>query len=220
MPHSGARPRPASPQSERGGRSSPNKAGAPFLALAMLIVFLFAGCGAAPDQDALPVYGEVPAFGLTDQLGHPVTTADLAGKVAIANFIYTSCRETCPLLTQRLQVLQERLRGEQLLGSRVLLLSITVDPARDTVEVLRDYAARHQADPAAWRFLTGPEGYLIPLISQGFKLGLQPVGDEVMHSNRILLIDPQGRIRAYYDGLELEETAVLGDVRRLLPATP
>ncbi|HEV2126365.1 MAG TPA: SCO family protein, partial [Chloroflexota bacterium] len=151
-------------------------------------------------------------------------------------FIYTSCGDTCPLLSTRMQALQERLRQERLLGNGVQLLSFTVDPARDTVDVLRAYAERYQADPQAWRFLTGHELEVRQLVVQGFKLGVQPIpltahaaqpghdqpagvheaSYDVMHSNRIVLIDPQGRIRAYYHGLEVNPQHIVREVRPLL----
>ncbi|MBI2940241.1 MAG: SCO family protein [Chloroflexi bacterium] len=183
---------------------------------------------------SLEVYGEAPAFALTDHLERPVRSDEFRGKVVVANFVYTNCADVCPLLSFRMQALQERLRQERLLGSQVQLLSFTVDPARDTPPVLRDYAARYQADPAVWRFLTGPEDELVPLIVQGFHLGVEalppreatPGGHEaggaahqpaeVMHSNRFLLIDRQWRVRAYYDGRALDAEQVVGDIRQLL----
>jgi protein SCO1 len=150
----------------------------------------------------------------------------------VANFIYTSCQDICPGLSSEMQVLQERLREQRLLGEQVLLLSFTVDPAHDTAAVLRAYAERFRADPLAWRFLTGPEGELRPLIVDGFRLGLQALpppeagqdghdaghhnATEITHSGRFALIDREGRVRAYYDGTELDREQVLRDIRRLL----
>jgi protein SCO1/2 len=182
----------------------------------------------------LEVFGDAPTFVLTDQLERPVRSEELRGKVVIANFIYTNCPDICPLLSLRMQALQERLRKEGLLGREVQLLSFTVDPARDTPAVLRAYAERHRADPDAWRFLTGPENVVVPLIVDGFKLGVQalpPQGTnpsahtlgaghtpsyEVMHSGRFVLIDRQGRIRAYYDGRALDRERLMRDIRALL----
>ena len=192
------------------------------------------GAGRGP-RDALDDFGAAPAFGLTDQLGRPVHSDELRGKVVVADFVYTACRDTCPLLSGRMQALQARLRQERLLGGRVQLLSFTVDPARDTPDVLRAYAERYGADADAWRFLTGPEGYLVPLVVGGFRLGAQPVpagapgagGGEhgsggpagpydVLHSNRFVLIDRRGRLRAYRDALDLDLDRLLDDIRRLL----
>ena len=211
------------------------------LALVALAGYRLAGRpGLAAGQrqpEGLDHLGEAPAFGLTDQLGRPVSSEQFRGRVVVANFIYTSCQDTCPLLSLRMQALQERLRREQLLGTQVQLLSFTIDPARDTPQVLRAYAERRQADPEAWRFLTGPERYVVSLVVQGFRLGVQPVAPgpgsdkgpreatdggaaassyDVMHSNRFVLIDRRGGIRAYYDGLELDLERVLRDVRHLL----
>ena len=173
----------------------------------------------------LDVFWEAPDWVLTDQLERPVRSDELRGRVALANFVYTSCRETCPTLSARIQAVQECLRRERLLGPRVVLLSFSVDPARDTPDALRAYAERHGADHAAWRFLTGPDRYVLPLVNQGFRLGVQHVpaansrdggGYDTMHSNRFVLIDPQGRVRALYDGLALDPDRVVHDARRLL----
>ena len=209
----------------------------PVLAAAVAASLLLGGLvvyGVGRDQARpLTVFGDAPAFTLTDHLERPVRSDELRGKVVVANFIYTKCRDICPLLSLRMQALQERLRQERLLGERVQLLSFTTDPARDTVPVLRAYAERHRADPSAWRFLTGPEQAMKQLIVQGFLLGVQKVtpretvtsgpddtkGDDeydVMHSGRFVLIDPEGRIRAYYDGRELDLDQTVRDIRQLL----
>lgn len=184
--------------------------------------------------NSLEDFGAAPAFTLTDQLERPVRSDEFRGQVVVANFIYTHCRDICPLLSLRMQALQERLRRENLLGRPVQLLSFTTDPARDTPSVLRAYAERHQADPSVWRFLTGPESELVPLIVEGFRLGVLALppstaspsdpdtgqdpdrGYEVMHSGRFVLIDRQGRVRAQYDGRELDLDQVVRDIRQLL----
>lgn len=190
--------------------------------------------GQGQNPGAVGDLGAAPPFSLTDQLERPVSSEMFRGKVIIANFIYTQCPDICPLLSAQMQALQERLRQEQLLGTRVQLLSFTVDPARDTPAVLRTYAERHKADPDAWRFLTGPEATIKPLIVEGFRLGVQALppptathdehnaGEasgqeyEVMHSGRFVLIDQQGRIRAYYQGQDFDAERVLRDIRTLL----
>lgn len=172
-----------------------------------------------------------PAFALTDQFERPVRSEDLAGQVVVANFIYTNCRDICPVLSLRMQQLQERLRTDGLLDGRVQLLSFSVDPEHDTPAVLRAYAERHQANPEAWRFLSGPGDVLLPLVVDGFRLGVEvlppPAADhsahggampltEVMHSGRFVLIDQQGRVRAYYHGNDVELTRIVQDLRALL----
>ncbi|MBI3979686.1 MAG: SCO family protein [Chloroflexi bacterium] len=203
-------------------------------ALGLLLLALVGYRSLSQNQATGPdVFGDAPAFALIDHLERPVRSGELQGKVVVANFIYTNCPDVCPLLSVRMQALQERLRRENLLGSQVQLLSFTVDPARDTPAVLRAYAERHRADPLAWRFLTGPEDELIPLVVKGFHLGVQalpPATDqgehadghdhqqfyEVMHSGRFVLIDRQWRIRAYYDGRDLDVEQVVRDLRQVL----
>jgi protein SCO1/2 len=207
------------------------------LALVLGVLLVLAGARtSAPYQmksGGVGDFGAAPAFTLTDQLERPVSSDMFRGKVVVADFIYTSCTDICPLLSTQMQALQERLRQESLLGSHVQLLSFSVDPARDTPAVLRTYAERHKADPDAWRFLTGPEETVKPLIVDGFHLGVQALppptavpgghthdaasGDyEVMHSGRFALIDQQGHIRTYYDGQELDIERILRDIRQVL----
>lgn len=197
----------------------------------LVVVLAVAGFGRLRAADTPEVFGEAPSFaGLIDQDKRPTSADELRGKVVVANFIYTSCTDICPLLSARMRQLQDRLRQEELLGTQVQLLSFSVDPSRDTPEVLRDYAARKGADPAAWRFITGSAEQLIPLIVEGFHLGVDVLPPqaaalnggaahgpyEVMHSGRFVLIDREWRIRAYYDGREIEPERVLRDVRHLL----
>ncbi len=203
-------------------------------ALAFLLALVGYRALALQSVASLDDFGALPAFALTDQLERPVSSGDLQGKVVVADFIYTSCRDICPMLTARMRDLQERLRRENLLVDRVQLLSFTVDPAIDSPAVLNAYAERFGADASAWRFLTGPEQKLVPLIVDDFHLGREVLppkpGEqqgngagispnaayEILHGGRFVLIDPQGRIRAYYDGREFDLEQVVRDIRKLL----
>ncbi len=183
-----------------------------------------------PSTAPLEDYGPAPGFHLTDQLGRPIASDELAGKVVLVDFIYTSCTDICPLLSEQMRTIQERLRSDDLLGSRAQLVSFTVDPARDSPDVLRAYAERYRADPQAWHFVTGPETDVMAAVVDGFHIGVQAMppsprtadqdgsamsGYEVLHSGRIVLVDRAGRIRAYYDTSELDLDRVLRDIRAL-----
>ncbi len=185
------------------------------------------------EATSLADFGAVPAFALTDQLERPVGSADIADNVVVASFIYTHCQDICPVVSLRMQALQRRLREERLLGRRVQLLSFTVDPTRDTPAVLRAYAEARDADPDAWRFLTGPQETVVPLIVEGFRLGVealppqardhsqhapltQAAAYEVIHSGRLVLIDGRGHVRAYYDASDVDIERVVRDIQTLL----
>lgn len=178
---------------------------------------------ACSSQSALEDYGPAPTFALQDQTGQPFSSDQLAGRVALADFIYTSCQDTCPLLTANMARVQDRLKREGLFGERVVLLSFSLDPERDTPAVLAQYGARFGADESGWKLLTGQTEVLAQL-AQDFKLGrpipLPPSAQNpainLAHSNRFILIDQGGRVRGYYAGEDLDTEAVLRDIRRLL----
>ena len=150
---------------------------------------------------ALPVYGSVPAFSLTDQHGATVTLVSVRGAPWIADFIFTRCGGQCPMMTARMRAIQQRLPA----GSRLRLISISVDPQYDTPEVLHRYAKDAGASDR-WLFLTGPQEQIFRLSREGFHLGAEPEGgsaqEPIIHSVRLVLVDRQGRIRGYYDGTE------------------
>src|SRR3954466_9019502 len=114
------------------------------------------------------VLGGLPAFTLTDQRGQPYGSRELAGKVWVADFIFTSCQAVCPLLSERMAEVGRRARR---LGPDFHLVSISVDPERDTPERLAAYAARYGANPISWSFLTGPEQAIQTTVVEGFKVG-------------------------------------------------
>lgn len=161
---------------------------------------------ARQSTDDLNQYGAVPAFSLTDRSGDTVGLEQLRGKIWVADFIYTTCTDTCPLQTAMMAKLQQ----EYAQKSDIQFVSFTVDPERDTPDVLKTYASKHQADPARWYFLTGQRERIVRLIQDGFHLAVAtaPVtgdmGGMIAHSPRFVLVDRQGRIRGYYDSRELE----------------
>jgi cytochrome oxidase Cu insertion factor (SCO1/SenC/PrrC family) len=152
-----------------------------------------------------PVMLDVPEFSLTDQSGQSFGSDQLAGKVWIANFIFTRCQATCPAQTSRMRELQRHLAPYPS-SSGIRLLSISVDPEFDSPAVLATYAAAANADVEQWKFLTGEREAIWRLSKDGFHL---PVSDEtldsaapILHDSKFVLVDRAGRIRGYYDVLE------------------
>jgi protein SCO1/2 len=174
---------------------------------------------AALRQRAVSSYGTVPAFELANQNGQPFGSAQLAGKIWIADFIYTTCPGPCPMISSRMSELQKPLEK-----SDVHLVSFSVDPEKDTPQVLRGYAEKLQADPARWDFLTGPKSAIYKLSHDGFKLAVSDRGDEQgipVHSTRMVLVDRHGQIRGYYDATEPDAvTKLLADTNHLLREQP
>jgi protein SCO1/2 len=154
-----------------------------------------AGCG-IERKSSLPVYYDVPEFQLIAQDGRPFDSQVLAGKIWVADFIYTNCPGPCPRMTSQMHEVQDA----TLNMPEVKLVSFTVDPARDTPPVLAEYARLHHASPEHWYFLTGPAATLQKLDRDTFKLG--NLDATLEHSTRFVLVDRQARIRGYYDTSE------------------
>lgn len=165
---------------------------------------------------ALPRYGRVPSFTLTDQTGGLVSQETLKGVVWIADFIFTRCAGQCPLMSAQMSRLAQVFQGEPSL----VLVSFTVDPAHDTPEILARYAAAHEARPAQWRFLTGDLQTIARLSQAGFQLALSQEGtaeEPITHSRRFALVDRHGVVRGSYDAGEAEAmTRIRRDVQRLV----
>ena len=148
----------------------------------------------------LPFYGDVPVFRFTDENGKSFGTNELKGKVYIANFMFTSCQTSCPILLKKVQTVQHRIRG---VIDRAAIVSFTVDPDTDNSKVLFDKARELKANPVVWRFLTASLEDTKKLLVDGFKV---PLGDktiantvmDVAHSNKLVLVDQEGKIRGYY----------------------
>jgi protein SCO1/2 len=159
------------------------------------------GRSPSASADGLTPYGTVPDFSLTERNGNTVSLTQLRGKIWIADFIYTICTDTCPLQTAMMAKLQD----EYASNPDIQLVSFTVDPERDTPQVLTNYAAKYQADPKRWYFLTGRRDRMFRLVQEGFHLALATVTNDVEppgaipHSPRFVLIDKAARIRGYYD---------------------
>jgi cytochrome oxidase Cu insertion factor (SCO1/SenC/PrrC family) len=126
----------------------------------------------------LPRLWAVPDFALIERSGRSVTRADLLGKVWIASVIFTRCVEECPLVSGHMARLQDVLTAEP----DVRLVSITVDPAYDTPEVLTRYAQSFAAQPQRWFFLTGDKATIYRLVREGFRLGLMDPQESVKSS--------------------------------------
>jgi protein SCO1 len=170
---------------------------------------------AAPAGEGIPVLGEVPDFSFTERSGRTVARKDLLGRIWVADFIFTSCAGTCPVMTSRMAGVHQALLREE----GAVCVSFSVDPDRDTLSALRAYADRFSATADGWWFLRGPQKEVHALEYGGFKMG--DPEDPMIHSERFVLVDGAGRIRGWYRGTEAEEVSrLLADVRRLRGERP
>lgn len=162
-------------------------------------------------SSALPVFFDVPEFRLTAQDGRPFDSKTLAGKIWVADFIYTTCPGPCPRMTSQMHEVQSAAAG---LLADVKFVSFTVDPAHDTPPVLAEYAKVHDATSGRWYFLTGPVPALQALDRDVFKLGNLDASLE--HSTRFVLVDRHSRIRGYYETSEPGAIAkIIDDIHAL-----
>lgn len=189
------------------------------LVVATVFFFIWRGEINRLASRSLPAYGEAPNFQLINQNGQPFGSTDLANKIWIADFVFTSCPGPCPIISTRMSELQKPLGKTD-----VHLISFTVDPDKDTPEVLRNYAEKLRAQTGRWDFLTGKKSAIYDLSQKGFKLALADGSDETgmpVHSTRMVLIDRHGQIRGYYDGLAADSvTKLLADTNHLLREQP
>ena len=191
-------------------------------AWALAVCVALAATVACTPASTLPVLFPAPQFDLIDQTGRPFSSSHLAGKVVVANFVFTTCTDVCPLLTATMAQVRDQLKQAKLLGEKAAIVSFSVDPEHDTPEALAAYGERFGATPAEWRFLTGQRQAIDDILIGGFKVGRPPPAartpgatPEIIHTNRFALIDPRGRIRALLDGEALDVPSVVEEVRRL-----
>lgn len=170
------------------------------------------------------LFHRVSDIQLVNQLGSTVSIhKDLEGKIRVVNFFFTACPIVCPQLTGNLKMLQRAFRKDPQkafrIGNEIQFLSISVDPERDSVPILRRYADRFDVDHDRWWFLTGDRKTIYNFARKELLVSMQP-GDggaeDFIHSEKIVLIDQQGYIRGYYNGLDTSDISRCADDIALL----
>lgn len=136
----------------------------------------------------------LPEFELTDQFGRRFTKADLKGKLTVAEFIFTRCPSACPVMSRRTAELYELYKN----APNVQFISITVDPDYDTEEVLQRYASMYGVTDERWRFLRHADiQKIVDLCEKGFLMAAEKLPSG--HATKLVVLDPNGAIRAYFD---------------------
>ncbi len=184
----------------------------PVAALVALIGLGATGLGGCDTRAPLPTLTQVEPFELVSDEGAPFGTAQLSGKVWVANFVFTTCPSVCPLLTTHMANLRAGLADTD-----VRFVSFSVDPETDTPEVLRAYRTRMDATGEGWTFLTGAHETVRQAIEGQMRVMMgERAGGDIPHSMHFILVDRTGHIRGFYNSSDREELARLtADARRL-----
>jgi protein SCO1/2 len=182
--------------------------------VAILTLAALLGADAAPPS-RLAVIQQAPDFTLTTQDGGRLKLSDLRGKVCLVGFVFTTCNGTCPATTHRMGQVQTAL-DKAGLAKNVHLLSITLDPARDTPEALRKYMQLYDLDAANWTFLTGDTERVNKVIADWGMWAKPAANGQLDHPSRVFLIDRKGRVREIYNLSFFKAAWVREDVELLL----
>lgn len=166
------------------------------------------------------LFHSIASFAFVDQDSTLITNSNFRGKIYVADFFFTSCRTICPIMkSQMLRVYEATNQMDD-----VLILSHTIDPAFDTVALLRDFAARLEVESSKWHFVTGARDSIYKIAQTSyFATAMEDKSepDGFIHSGAFLLIDRQGRIRGKYDGTqEADVNRLIGDIKRLRREKP
>jgi len=164
------------------------------------------------------VWHRLPDFSLTNQLGQRVTWDNLRGKVVVVDFFFTHCPTICPALTLSMKRLQDGITNSRRVGNRtpdfLHLVSLSIDPERDSVERLKKWADRFQVNPDQWSLLTGPKKEIYNMAINEIKIGIvdgKGVDTNFIHTDHFVLIDTNRHIRGYYRGLDSASVAKLSE---------
>lgn len=176
-------------------------------------------------DDSLPVISsntghKTRDFSFVNQEGDTITQSDVEGKVYVVEYFFTTCKGICPRMNENMSKVYEAFRG----NDDVMILSHTVDPKKDTVEAMKDYSLRFDADPEQWLFLTGDKQELYDiarysyLISASDDTATVDIQSDFIHTDRFVLVDKDGYIRGkFYKGTdEGDVQQLIGDIKTLL----
>lgn len=158
--------------------------------------------------------GEIPHFSFTDQSGNTFSSSDVDGKVYVADFIYTSCEASCPMMTSQLTKVQDAVSSDE----PFRIVSFSLDPENDSVPVLKSFADKFKANDETWHFLTGDKDSIYQLGTDGFMQSvLADTGSMINHTQKLILVDQRSMIRGFYNSMDsIELQLLIRDIHYLL----
>lgn len=180
------------------------------------MLFVSSGCSRGDAPGSYPAVNQAQCLPdnleLVDQAGKKIPLDSLRGTPVLVDFIYTTCTSTCPLLTQKMAAVAKLLGPA--LGSKVKIVSFTIDPAHDGPPELARYAERMGASDPGWIFLTGTPAQIAQVLAiYGLKIG-QGSDGSIMHMTAAFLLGASGRQLRQYNGLEVSAQTIVSDINR------
>ena len=185
-----------------------------FVVLASLMLAQPHRAEPAAQEQELPKIAPAPEFALISQDGAPVKLADYRGKVVAVTFIFTLCADTCPVLTPMMSFVQDQLGAN--FGEKIHFVSITVDPERDTPEVLKEYAQAFGANLSGWSFLTGTPDAIRDVTRRYGIFAAKTANGSIDHTFLTSIIDQRGILRVQYLGVRFDPEEFRRDLVSLL----
>ncbi|MCH9023853.1 MAG: SCO family protein [candidate division Zixibacteria bacterium] len=166
------------------------------LAILLAVLVTIVIFKADSSQEKLPVLGNITGFELTERSGSGFAKSDMLGKINVVNFFFTSCQGPCPIMAGNMSILYKAFEA----NDRVQLVSISVDPAVDSLPLLKEYAQRQGVTDNRWLFVRGEQEDIIQISEKQFMLAADAL--PMMHSIKFVLVDELGQIRGYYTGTD------------------
>ena len=160
----------------------------------------------------------VQSFSFIDQDGKTFTNANVAGKIYVTEFFYTTCTAVCPRMNTNMKKVYERFKNEK----DFLIVSHTSDPERDSAAQLKKYADELGVNTDRWVFLTGRKDSLYNMARLSYQIddpanNLKSIDDQFLHSQLWALVDREGKVKKIYDGLKEEEVnELMEDISEML----
>lgn len=162
------------------------------------------------------VYHKIADFGFLDQDSVMVTNKSLDGKIYIADFFFTTCPTICPKMNAQLVRVYDKYKDD----GNIKILSYSIDPVHDSVAVLRNFARRLDVSSKTWHFVTGDQDKIFELGQNSYMVTAmedQSTPGGFLHSGALILVDPQRRVRGYYNGTSPEDVdRLIDDIPKLL----
>ena len=178
----------------------------------------------AKKQSALPIIGNdqnhhISQFAFLNQEGKTITNEDIKNKIVVVEYFFSTCKGICPRMNENLSKVYKTFKGNR----DVMFLSHTVDPVKDTVQALKAYSLRFDADPSQWMFLTGDKKQLYDMARYSYLISAEDdtagisIDKDFIHDKHYILVDNYGRVRGFYDGLqETDLKKITDDIKTLL----